>query len=416
MPISGFFIIKNLSNDNVKFICKRTVFYMLILVLVNFSVYSVEYKSIITILNFCAMVICYKSIFKIDMFSSLLMSTILMIIIFLSEMFTYVIIIEPIFNQWQLRNYGISLLLANIAVSIIAILLSRIKFFKDVASFFSSKFKKSVKLQTILIAILWLLVISILGFIIFTASANSFSLWISIFVEGVFIIFMINYIKDKNKYVALNEKFDILYDYIQTIEDYIDSEQFNIHEHNNQLCVIRSMTSNKKIISYIDSLIVNTSINSFYWNSELKKLPKGGIKGLIYYKLALANTNGINVMLNISNDCSNKIKKLSTDDIKQISRILGVYLDNSIEACMVSIQKSLCLEIYVINSKLNFVISNSFSGNIDIQKINKKGYTSKGKNRGKGLYFVSKLLSKNDNFKSYTNVTNNYFVQKLVIN
>ena len=42
-----------------------------------------------------------------------------------------------------------------------------------------------------------------------------------------------------------------------------------------------------------------------------------------------------------------------------------------------------------------------YSGNIDINQINKKGYSSKGKNRGLGLHIINRLL-KNDDALSLT--------------
>ena len=59
---------------------------------------------------------------------------------------------------------------------------------------------------------------------------------------------------------------------------------------------------------------------------------------------------------------------------------------------------------------------NSFGEQIDMNKINNKGYSTKGKNRGKGLYFVSKIKEKNPNIKTKTNIINDYFVQRIIVN
>ena len=414
MPVSGFFIIKNISNNKVKLFCKRTIISLFSLGIANFLIYKVEYQSIITILNFCVMVVCYKFLFKIDIFNALLMCIFLMIVVFLSEAILY-IVMEPTVTHWQLRSLTSSLIFGNLSIGVFSVLISKLRFFKKLCVKLCNKLEKSFRIQLFIMSLLWILVISILGYMIFISSKNSLSLWISFFVEVVFIVFMVVYLKDRDKFISLNEKFDTLYEYIQTIEDYLDNEQLNIHEYKNQLSVIRNMTTSPKIKKYIDSLVLDAQYHYSDWTLELKNLPNGGIKGLLYYKLAIAQSKNISIDINISDNCSEKIKNLSIDEVKQISRILGVYLDNAIEACILTDDKKISIEIYTMLNNLNFVIQNSTLLNFDISKVNKKGYSSKGINRGKGLYLINKIISKNENFITYTGMINNYFIQKLEV-
>ena len=74
--------------------------------------------------------------------------------------------------------------------------------------------------------------------------------------------------------------------------------------------------------------------------------------------------------------------------------VLGIYLDNALEAAENSDQKLVSLEIYEINHNLNFTISNSYKEIIPLKKMKKKGFSTKGKNHGKGLYYVNKLVNK----------------------
>ena len=53
---------------------------------------------------------------------------------------------------------------------------------------------------------------------------------------------------------------------------------------------------------------------------------------------------------------------------------------------------------------------------IDLKKIGEKGYTTKGKNHGHGIFLVKNLLSGNDKITMNTKIINNYFVQEIRIN
>ena len=74
------------------------------------------------------------------------------------------------------------------------------------------------------------------------------------------------------------------------------------------------------------------------------------------------------------------------------------------------------IEIYCIKDVLNIVISNSFDNNIDISKLSTRGYTTKGKGHGNGLYLASKIINNNSNIMVKTDIINKYFVQKIIIN
>ena len=61
-------------------------------------------------------------------------------------------------------------------------------------------------------------------------------------------------------------------------------------------------------------------------------------------------------------------------------------------------------------------ISNTYSNKeISIEHMFEKGVSSKGENRGLGLYKVKDILSRYPKVSSDTQITNDIFMQKLVI-
>lgn len=413
MPISGFFVIKNLTGSDEKIYSLKNVLILFLLVIANALIYNIEYKYMITLVNFFFLVLGYKFIFKKSFFQSLILTVVLIILAAISDVVLY-IIMSNIFEQSTLKETGIVMLISNILVGVVTVLLSKIKTLIKFITNLLLKFNKNSSAQFLLISSLWIFIISLLCYSIVTSPINSFTFWIGICIEVVFIVFMLNYFRDKYRYISLNEKFDDLYNYIQTMEEYIDSEKLNIHEYKNQLSVIKSMTNNKKIKEYIDSLVVETKIEG-EWSSELKTLPKGGLKGLLYYKLAQASSKGINVLVTVSKDCNAVFKKFSLEETKQLSRLVGIYMDNAIEATANTKKKNLTLEIYKIKGNVNIVISNSIEEDIDLKQVTKKGFSSKGKGRGNGLYLAKKMLAKNTKIEAESKILNGFYVQKIII-
>jgi two-component system sensor histidine kinase AgrC len=67
------------------------------------------------------------------------------------------------------------------------------------------------------------------------------------------------------------------------------------------------------------------------------------------------------------------------------------------------------------NKNFNILIANSFNGKIDIDSLSEKGYSSKGENRGLGLYSAKLLLSEMPELNLSTIVDQNLFMQDLTL-
>lgn len=108
-------------------------------------------------------------------------------------------------------------------------------------------------------------------------------------------------------------------------------------------------------------------------------------------------------------------------DIYDFCRILGILLDNSIEAASKCEEKLIIIDIHDVKSQKYQVITieNTYSDkNIDINKISEKGYTSKTEDKeshGIGLWQVSRILKKHNNAILETSKNDKFFKQELVI-
>lgn len=102
----------------------------------------------------------------------------------------------------------------------------------------------------------------------------------------------------------------------------------------------------------------------------------------------------------------------------ELSKIIGILLDNAIEATSECDEKIINFELktdFQHNRQL-LIIENTYKDkNIDTEKIYEKDYTSKPNNTGLGLWEVRKILNKHDNLNLYTTKNNKFFIQQLEI-
>lgn len=105
-------------------------------------------------------------------------------------------------------------------------------------------------------------------------------------------------------------------------------------------------------------------------------------------------------------------------NIFEFTRILGILLDNAIEASADSKEK--VINIYFKNEERNhrqlIVVENSYyNKDVNINNIFNKNETDKQNHSGLGLYKIRKILNKNNNLNLFTTKNKKYFKQQLEI-
>lgn len=144
-------------------------------------------------------------------------------------------------------------------------------------------------------------------------------------------------------------------------------------------------------------------------NPELFDNPS--LYGLITAKFEYARKNRVTMNLEM-------YTKLNNLDIKSydFTRILGILLDNAIEAAIGSEKKLVNFYVTERNNKVTIELSNTFSNTgLKIEDMDKKGVSSKGENRGLGLYKVKDILDRYPKIIRERKMTNDIFLQKLII-
>lgn len=102
--------------------------------------------------------------------------------------------------------------------------------------------------------------------------------------------------------------------------------------------------------------------------------------------------------------------------IYEFARILGILLDNAIEASSECDEKIINVT-FRNDSKNNrqlITIENTYQNkNIDTDKIFEKGVSEKENHTGLGLWEVRKIIKKNNNANLFTSKTDKFFSQQL---
>lgn len=144
-----------------------------------------------------------------------------------------------------------------------------------------------------------------------------------------------------------------------------------------------------------------------------KLINNSGIYNLLMSKYKKANLEKIEIKLEFFFD----FEKLKMP-IYEFSRILGILLDNSIEAAKETDEKQVHI-LFRDSSRNNtqiISIENSYKNkDVDTNKIFEKGVTQKQDHMGMGLWEVKQILNRNNNVNLITTKDDKYFKQTIEI-
>lgn len=416
LSIYGFGMIILNSKNKFKNIYKILT---LLLSIVLYSIIFLKFTGILKTLLFAILLtLTFKIVFKSTFEKSILSSIIFIIILLIPDLITLTIAIY-IFNltKEQCYNTVAGGIISNISVSIIMIIITYIirKPLKKLININISSDKRI--LITAIITIIFVTIFFYKFAIGYRLDQNVIIYIIAMIAFGIVLFWLLKQKIDNDK---IAKKYDELLDIMKNYEDDIEEQRALIHETRNELttirCKIKDKEKNAEIIEYIDSIIGDKVNSNMSRLSKFKYLPSNGLKGFFYYKFTEAERKGINISVNISKQIENSfLGMLETKDFKDLVRIIGVYIDNAIEASNDSDEKKLGIEIYLIKGSIEIIISNTYSNTIDRERLGNERFSTKGKNRGHGLLFVKMILSGSKIITSDNEITNKLYIQKIKI-
>lgn len=406
------------TKKNYRDIIKFKNFLLLILFSIAYTIiytYAVgTTKSILVCFLYAVYIyIAFKSSISKSIFSGI----IYMMLLLIPDLFI-LLLLTRVFGMSKSIYYSAfaGSILGNIVISLIMILLVYI-LRKPLRKVVNYKLSSNAKIITISLATLITIAIFFYNLINNYRQNDGILTYLLVIVTLIAILFYL--FKEKIDNENIFKKYDDLLTVMRSYESDIEEQRTINHETKNELLTIRGKLSDKKdkdICEYIDSIMGDKKSAKTAKFSKFKYLPSNGLKGFLYYKFIEAEQKGVSVILNVSKSVEDSyLGKMKTKDFKDLTRIIGVYIDNAIEASSTSSDKKLGLEIYIIKDIIKIIISNSYDTSIDKEKIGNERYSTKGKNRGHGLLLVKRILNENNRITAETKVTERLYIQIIKI-
>ena len=216
--------------------------------------------------------------------------------------------------------------------------------------------------------------------------------------------------------ISTTQKLESAEEYNKTLHILHDSVRGFKHDFDNIVTTIggyiktNDMAGLEKYYSQLEEDCEKVN-NLYILNPDIINNP--GIYNLLTTKYSEAEEKGIKVNLTFLLDLNNLNMK-----IYEFARILGILLDNAIDAASECDEK--VLNIVFRNDSKNsrniILIENTYKDkSVNINEIFNKGVSGKENHTGLGLWEVRNILKKNNNVNLHTEKTDKYFSQQLEI-
>lgn len=219
---------------------------------------------------------------------------------------------------------------------------------------------------------------------------------------------------ERHKMLLRHQK--ILEGYVANLEVMVEEMRSFRHDYKNILSTMTAYLHENKIDELQDYFyqktnlpVGNSEIQMEAWK-RLKNIQPMELKGFLYEKLLLFFTHNLKFQIKISNNL-----EVAYTPIDSLIRILGIFIDNAVEAVECMQDGEVILEITATKNGVLFYVSNTFLSPPDLFSMGKKGYSTKGSNRGNGLYWAEKIIRENEQFFHFLQIQDNHLIQQLEI-
>ena len=213
------------------------------------------------------------------------------------------------------------------------------------------------------------------------------------------------------------ENFIALQKYTKQVEDLYTSLRSFKHDYNNILISMTDYIDHRDIDGlsayFHEHIVPETSrlMPDNYQLGRLANIKKPELKGFITAKLIYAQEMNIKTAI----EAETPIETVAAN-IVDLTRILGIFLDNAIEAALETTKPQMTFAAIQSDSETVFIVSNNFiDHHLNISQLSRPDISSKGSGRGIGLYNASKIIDSYKNMFLETTISNGFFIQTLHI-
>ena len=406
-----------------KIAIKDFIIWLLIITIIGLPLYNViGFFAIFVVILFLIISLSLKTK---QVFTNILSVCVPLIIIVVTDYFSQIMemyVLKKVLNSF-IVHYD-RLLTVELLASMLSILICC--FIKSLIGKFRQFLTLDRKYQSLILSFL-LLTLVIFYFNIFLGQIQGFSpkhlilTGLLFFIYAVLlglVVMTLIYILNKDAKMKqeriLNQQ---LHEYTLQIEQlYTNLNSFR-HDYLNILLSLEEgiRQENIEIIKDVYQSIIQPTKQLVKGNDyilgQLHKIQVVEIKSLLTAKIIKSQNSGIEVRLEIE-DPINSIYM----DTFSFYRVFSILLDNAIEGASTTNHPHISIIMIQDRDAQQIQIENNCEDRkIDLQTIYTKGYSSKGKDRGIGLYNVHQLLEENKYIRLETSYESGVFIQTLIL-
>jgi Signal transduction histidine kinase regulating citrate/malate metabolism len=217
-------------------------------------------------------------------------------------------------------------------------------------------------------------------------------------------------IKDELELNEKEKKITELTLYIETIEELVEKYREFKHDYKNIVLGIGvdSLKENDLLDKLSREVVGDKSYDAFINLKDISYIP---LKSILSYYIMLSIKENVEVSLITIGE----IKECNISEV-EFSRVMGIILENALEETLKNDNKKLEIYVEAGENNLNITVANTFKREqLNMDKIYDKGYSTKGENRGLGLYNLKSIVDKNPNMNLNTFINEGMFTQDLYI-
>lgn len=372
-----------------------------------------------TIFNYLVFVLIYILFFKTKIIETIIGTIIPFLLIVIFEMIStqiYTILFNSPYSDY--RNYPLyTIIFLLIVYTCLFIILKLLIKFKVNITLFKNLDKKDYLpiFSTIVLGFITIFLQLYISTLYNNILPNFVILLSMVCLIAYFFVSLFNIVKTKQLEIA-NRDIKNLQLYNNTLKVLYDNIRAFKHDFNNIMngiggyIIAKDMDGLSKYYKSVFKECDNLN-NLAALNPETINNPS--IYAILADKYTKANAKNIKIELGVFLD----LNSLNIDTY-ELTRILGILLDNSIEAAQECEKKYISVR-FIMDHRKNrqlVIVENTYKDKyIDTYKIFEKSYSTKPHNTGLGLWEVNKILKKHDNLAIYTSKDDELFKQQLEI-